>query len=1668
MKKRMVAMFMACILLVGGLGMSDIMMQKVEAKEYRAGYELRPEVMNKTGVPIDSAFLLSKEDNSKIDGKTVEKELVITPKTDFKVEEKGNTVRILPSTPFVEDKVYAFSFAGATWLYQTEREFYLESTLPAHKATEVPIDSGIEFVFSAAGAKDLEKYIEISPKVKGRFEQKGRIAVWISEERLKPETLYTVVVKKGLPMVGSKKKLQHEYAFQFETASKGSVFHPDRSPEFLTFQEWQTEVGKSEKASFSLAYYTEKETHEDIKVHMEAHRFPNAMEYIKTLSQKAVIPEWSFYGERLVEKKGLEKTLAFDTKISFDRNEWVYRAEFPHPLPEGYYLVEIKKGDLVAQTFLQVTDISSFYQETEQEDIVWLHKVKTGELLEKAKITAMETFDNKGKTIEPSPIETITTNQDGIALLKNDFKSAVAFLIEWNGQESVMYFRHRYNFPWFWERNLGEEKSSAWTLLYTDRQLYQPKDEVGVFGFVMPRYAKGSNRNLSEAQRSSQAQAMKEVEIEVSQLVWNRFRHERVSFIKENWKVKNGIYHGKLKLPNLPQGSYNLTVRSGNEVLSSQYFRVEEYVKPEYKISLTKEKEAIFWNEVMNINLKSTFFEGTPVSNLKYRYYMDAQHGEGVTDEKGNSKLQFDYPKDKTSGMTDYLSLGVSATLPEAGEIYANTEYKVFLRDVALKTEGKRDKEKAVVEGSVHQITLDRINNKTAKDSYDYLGKALAGHSIDVEVIRNKWIKVEDGEEYDYINKVVRKRYRWVKEEKNIQKRTISADKSGKFRFDTTLPSEENVYYTVRLLTKDQNNRPVEEEVYLWQDHREDSISEDFYETKLVKNKESYRVGDKVELELVEEGKVSKRKKLLYITAQNGYRRAWLDGGKTSFTYTEAEVPRISVIVYAFEGYTVNEVARENILYDYQEKNLKINAITDKQSYRPGDRVKIMLEVKKEKGEAAKNGYIHIKAIDEALLSLQDQEENPLMDLYQGIFSGMGTRHSSHSGQQNFLARRHRRNRNYVLEEANMKMDAKVQAPMANDSLQKESAGVRKDFVDRALFETVALDENGKATLFFDLPDNITAWRLFMTGITEELEVGSKTEELKVSLPFFVSLAKSKTYLKGDKTYLTVAGYGSELTEKTEIDYMVEKDGKTITKDTFHAFEKGHLELPKLDSEGEHKFILRAKTRDGKEDAIAFTVRVVASYHEKWNEQVVAVKEGHSLKGGKQGLTYITFVDAEKTMLIPTLYHLKYLFGERADQKLVANLARKVLWDLMETKPEEEEPKGKIDLYQRVDGGLSILPYGESDVEATVSLLPLLYSENPMENEIKKDQVAHYLRMIQQLGKTRHIAKALYGLAVLREPVLSELREYEKIENLSLEDKLYIALAYTELGDHFYAKTYYEKNILPSAETYQKVAKIRGEGKEESYALTSLAMLLTQSWQDKNAPKFFAHLESEYSKLHFVGARQMLYIMRELPKISKSESKLVYEIGGQEKEINLTKYPHSLELLSTMVKDLKIKKVNGKVNAVLRYGEKEKLKSSKDKYLKVERKYYVDGKETTKFKVGDIVEVRLTWDIHEDAPSGAYVITDFLPSGLSAIEKNYELVRELPVRWWWQEVENQKVQISVYRYDSYQSGDREHRYYARVVSAGEFKAEGIIMQGRKNLDHIFVGADEKVIIKSER
>ncbi|MDO4765423.1 MAG: alpha-2-macroglobulin family protein [Eubacteriales bacterium] len=1688
MKKKILSLCLGMILIISGCGISEVIMEPVYAGEARAGYHLIPEKQSDSGVTMDSTFLLSKEGEESIAADVVKAKLQITPNMEFSVEQADKAVRIRPKEKLTENKIYAFSFEGATWLFQTESDFYLAAVLPADQATEVPVDSGIEFVFSAAGADELEKYIEILPKVEGKFESKGRTVAFVPKNRLEEKTVYTVRVKAGLPLANSEKKLKEEKVFQFETAKKSSVFDRNwEEHEWLSFDTWQNDIAGSDKPFFLVNYFNnKKDKKEDIKVKVDIYRYANAQAYIAALNEKANQSTWAYYSDVLLSTKELKKVMTLDQKMKFNQDTWVYHLEVPSTLPEGYYLVEIQKGKLVDQTFLQVTDISSFYQKSDTRDVLWLNKVKTDTQLSGAEIISYESLDKDGKVIDIREIERTKTDKDGLAYFEKKSLGPTALWIRSGEMESVLYFRANHYSPFYWKYwGRRQDTKEYWNVLQLDRNLYQPVDKLALLGYVAPRYEMGGNTTLSKQERLKRQKEIQKVQVEITQSYWYFYSDgKELAYVVKDVPVVNGFFTTELELPNLAQGSYQLRVKLGDEVIKKQHFTVEDYTKPAYKISVEKNKSAIFWNESIDFKVRTRFFEGTAVSHLDYSYQIGNrffEEGKGKTDILGNGNFTYQYQAEKEKNLDikhqyiDYSYASVYAKLPESGEIRAEDDFQVFLKNVYLDTDTQVKSGRGYLKGKVNKITLERMNQNPKETYGDFIGDALSGHKVDVDIYKKKWVPYETGQYYDYINKVVRKTYEWKLDEKLLESKSFVTDKDGQFSYERDMPKEDDAFYTATFTLKDLAGNPIEQNSTFWNpgEWRNPFDSHMDENTRLESNQTEYQIGETAEMRLMKGSKLSEQKRILYLTGQKGLRKALVAGNTIQIPFTEQDVPNLEVIAVVFEGYSATIAGSQQLSFSTEQKKLKIKATTDKESYRPGEEVKVLLEVTDYQGKAAGNGMVHIKAVDESLLALSDKQENLLRELYRHVSSGFDASFSSHGIQQEFMERK--RNTDYMMKQdfvmneiptdSEMKKEA-MEAPMASAAKEKangEKVKVREKFLDTALFRLEKLDENGKATLRFTLPDNITSWRIMLSAISEDLQAGSDVQNLNVSLPFFINASLNKMYLTGDKMSLGVTAYGSGLTEGSIIDYTLYHNDKEIGKARGKAFTRINLPVVEWKEAGQGIVKVVARTNNGLSDALQYKVDIVQSYHQQEVSKVQAAKPGMKLGSNQKGMTVVSFVDREKAKYVPTLRHLNYLLGERIDQRFVAKIAADKLKELLgEDIYVVEVENIRISQYQKENGGLSILPYAQEEIDVTVDMLPLLHQEKGRDY-INYEKVKMYLSAVFKQESTREKAKILYGLAYLGEPILKELSELEKISNLTDKDRLYIALSYAQLGDSYKAGQIYDEIVKANMEEFstQASVKIASQDQDMNYYLSGLAMLLAQKLNRPEAEKFFVYMREHPSKRFLMTAHQLQYILESFQTVKFSEGSVSYSYLGQKREAKAEEYRHSVTIPSSKLGEFKIETVKGDMDVILSYIQEEKLAAKNDPYIEVKREYLVKGKTTNQFKEGDIIEVRLSWKIKQGAPSERYCITDYLPSGLKAINKNYGY---MPYRWW-QDVEGQKVTVYAYSWINEQETQEIYSYYARVVSTGDFKAEGTIMQNIEVKDHIFVAPDERIRIE---
>lgn len=1636
MRKKIISMVVAMALVITAICGSYFDKNiEVKASANRNGYALIPEKQDSTGIHTTTSFMFQSQEKLKVE--EIKKELTITPDIKFNVNKKDDGYQIIPEQELEKNKLYAFNFKGTTWTFQTMSDFKLLGTLPATETSNVPVDSGIEFYFSHDGAQ-VKDYFQIEPQVNGSFESHGNVVVFLPK-KLEEKTIYTITLKAGLTLEGSTQKLEEDYKFSFETSSKEDKIYKEPKG-YFSFKNIINEFNTEDELAIPMSYHMNENATDDA-IKAEVYAYKNIDDFINALNVYHQIPQWSMYASEKneVSKDGLKKVMSFKQPVNKKRDNQQF-LNLPEGLSKGYYLIECTWEDISFRTFIQVTDLSFYYMASIDDSLLWISDLKENKGISGAKVTEV----NSGKHY--------TSNNQGIVEIKHEDKNknkeknegVKAYKIQAKDSSAVLLTFNGYD---IYERRY-QDTNNYWRYFQTDRNLYQPNDKVKFWGFLQHRY---TNKNLSN------------VTVEISQGGWwfwdcLPYFGQDMPYVSEKVKVKKGFYDGELTLPNLDQGHYQIKVKNGEEILASSYIEVEEYEKPAYKLEITKDKEAIFVGEKVNFNVKSMFFEGTPVSNLEMGYNIygiTRSEGETKTDLQGESTISY-VPKydNEYEGIT-YSNFNIRASLPESGEIYDNESIRIFINDINVDLETKLEDGKGTLTAKVNDIVLDKLNNGTAKDEQDFLGDAVSGHQIKGTIYKKEWKKKVVGQYYDFINKAVRDQYEYYEKTTKMKDITLITDKDGVAKAEVSLPDEENCYYTAKLTTTDLSGRKMNLSSYFGKGW---FYPNDRDEYTLTGDKEEYDVDENMTIKFMKNEELLGEGRYLYVTAQNGIKDYDLTSTSSyNKVFDEKSIPNVAIRGIYFNGKTYIESEDFTPRLDIEKNRITITAETDKKEYKPGEECTIKIKAKLNGSNVdVKDMYVNVGIVDEALFSLSDQHIDTLQQLYQWVDDGINMTYASHGNQGN--------NGNIFLRFTDDSLEESVafDGEMNNNKMDAgtDDVYIRSEFKDTALFRSIYLDEKGEGKLTFKLPDNVTAWRITLSGISESLKAGSNTEELKVTLPYFISTSLNTTYLVGDKPYIGISAYGNELEEGEEIQYEVTND-KTgfVSKVKGKAFERVNIPLWEME-EGIYPITIKAVSKSGYTDGLIEEIKVVGTYHEMEVADYYELKKGLDIKTNEEGITKLTFTDKGRAQFITNLYGLAYNGGRRVDQKYVAYKARDILKNTFGIDMDNNETV-KLSDYQREEGGISILPYSESDVETTVKLLPLI------KEDINREKVKMYLYNELQNEESRNKSVALYGLALLEEPVLLQTEKLADITNLTLKDQVYLALTYTHLGDDYTAKVIYDDNIKQYVDSYDNTSRVKYGESEDSYLeYTALVMVLASQLNLDEKDLFYDYVTSHYSKEVLVSGEKITYILNELDHLNEQPLAFKYAYDGKTYSEKIEKgYPITINVPSSKLKDFSIKEVDGEGAVVAIYTKALTTNFQKDEDLTLSRTFinYATDNKSNEFQQSDIVKVKIDWNIDKNAIDDSYIITDYVPSGLKPIDNAWSQGYKIGEGHWSRDIEGQKVTFYVSK------DDKEKKplyYYARVVSPGTFKAEGTMIQGTKVKDSRNMEEDQQVIIKA--
>ncbi|MBM4402004.1 MAG: Ig-like domain-containing protein, partial [Candidatus Cloacimonetes bacterium] len=941
-------------------------------------------VKDSIGVAPGSAYVLSSSEE--LSAGLVKKALVINPEFDFETEQVSEKeVKIFPQGNLSENTVYQFTLANETettgddpsWAFQIKNPFRVINTLPRNEATNVPIDSGIEITFSHENYQDIDNFFTISPQVVGRFERHKRTVVFVSKG-LMPSTVYTVTIKKGLGLTGSEEKLARDFLFQFETAPKQEA----GGQVYFQFSKEFAEYPSNEKPALGFYSY---DLPENLELPFEIFQYSSQETFLAALKGKDTLPLWAYYSREnfLYPADGLTKVASF--KSPLQKGDYQDYVIFPEAVPNGYYLVQTEHSGKKKQSLLQITDLASFLTTSNTKSLIWVNDVSSGEVVAGATVNLVDSnlkqqTDEEGIAYFDTPEElkdakkryyfTVTTSEG---------KSAVVPVIQDYG--STYYYN-------YFDREYLV-KQDYWSYLYLDRPVYLPNDKISFWGIVKHRDDPSKHPTLT---------------IKLTESGYYGYNHESVSiFEKDVTPTDFGTFHDEIPVQNLKPGGYEVQVLVGDEVLTSAWLSVEDYVKPAYQISVESDKKAIFAGETVNLKGKTTFFEGTavPMAALKVT---GSHESELSSDEKGEFQLPYtpSYVDNENTQYPISSQFEFVPKLAEEGEIIGAASLQVFGPKIDLSTKGNHEGEtKAKVEMIVKEITLEQLNNDTAQNDNDYLGSPVAGQKIDGKIYVTRWEKQEIGDYYDFINKKVQKKYQYNYVREFFKDFSVTTDNNGQALYTFDIEAEKS--YEIKLEAKDVSGRTARDTVYVY-GSRYASGGTDYrryqrYQLVTIDEVDSYALGDKVSL-AIKKGDESlpqeQTPRYLFALAQRGIRKYTLRQEPSfEFDFAVNYVPNVLAKAVYFNGRTYFQTGSLNLEYRQEDKKLNIEVSLDKESYEPAAEVKLDVLVKDKDGKGQVS-EVNLSLVDEALFALQGQYVDTLGSLYSNVSSGIIQTYASH------------------------------------------------------------------------------------------------------------------------------------------------------------------------------------------------------------------------------------------------------------------------------------------------------------------------------------------------------------------------------------------------------------------------------------------------------------------------------------------------------------------------------------------------------------------------------------------------------------------------------------------------------------------------------------------------
>ena len=705
--------------------------------------------------------------------------------------------------------------------------------------------------------------------------------------------------------------------------------------------------------------------------------------------------------------------------------------------------------------------------------------------------------------------------------------------------------------------------------IYTDRPVYRPGQEVFYKGIVRD--------NKDEIYNMPASSTVKVV----------LYGPDGTEMAKDQCKINSmGTFNGKLQLnEEAPLGTYKIISEINGRFFQGE-FKIEEYKKPKFMVQVLLDGSGVNGTKI-NAVVQGKYYFGPPVQNAKVAYYIYRTrfYIPWWTEDQFN----WYYSEAEYRSTRQELVTQGEGQLNPSGLFNFSFETQPDSQDYTYIVEAKvrDDSGYTVTSSSTFKMSTGQFNIGIRSDKLVYL----MNQDVTLTFITRDLNFNPIAAEFDL------KAVQVALTDKNnpastgvkeavVFSKHIQTDKNG--YATVTFKASKSGQIVLSAKGLDKFNNVIQSTSSIWVASQGQSITYAGEGIEIVADKLSYRSGDKAKFLVL-----SRIPNISFLFTVEGGNLYYYDVHQFTGNTCLIDIPikaQYIPTVYVQASAIVDDrffQCQKTLVVPPVEKLLNVSITTDKKIYFPRDTVNaeiLVLDNKKQPVQAE----VSLGVVDESIYAICPELAVEMQKFF------------------------YPRKRNNVRTNNSLIFNfygysEEIKRELADMEMKKESGlssfkvifekSIRERFKDTSYWgPTLMTAANGKATVSFKLPDNITQWRFTARAVTPSTQVGTAVYKIISRRNLTLSLDPPLSFTEGDEIILPVLLKNITI-EPIQGEFSFNINGGQVIgpyNKTFSLGPNGSCEIPvkvKIISKG--NIVLDAYANAGKNsDAIQLTVPV--------------------------------------------------------------------------------------------------------------------------------------------------------------------------------------------------------------------------------------------------------------------------------------------------------------------------------------------------------------------------------------------------------------------------------------------------------------------------------------------